>query len=360
MSASVLSTAPRDLVPPSNGRRVLFALGIALIIGALNSLPATAPAAHVTIAHAVVVGIVVVLAFALLERYPARPPSWLARWVLQIIGVVVAVPAGVLLAHSVSMAIDTDVAHAPPQMTGLIVLIVEGLLLAPWIALGALVRQKDALARERALALELARSEMERQALDTRLNLLQAQVAPHFLFNTLANVQALVDSGSPQASVVLRSLVAYLRAAVPRLNESATTLGQELQLVRAYLDLMRMRMPDRLRFELAADDEALALRCPRMTLLTLVENAVRHGIDPSEEGGRIDVEIRRLGDRCRIVVSDDGAGLLAEPRGLGTGLEALRERLQLVFGEAATLKISAREPRGVLAELEIPVREVSA
>jgi LytS/YehU family sensor histidine kinase len=221
------------------------------------------------------------------------------------------------------------------------------------------VRQKEALARERALALELARSEMERQALDTRLNLLQAQVAPHFLFNTLANVQALVDSGSPQASMVLRSLVAYLRAAVPRLNEPATTLGQELELVRAYLELMRMRMPDRLHFELAADDEALDLRCPRMTLLTLVENAVRHGIDPSEEGGRIEVEIRRLGNRCRIVVRDDGAGLLDGRRGLGTGLEALRERLQLVFGEAATLRISARQPRGVLAELEIPLREAA-
>jgi LytS/YehU family sensor histidine kinase len=257
------------------------------------------------------------------------------------------------------MAIDIDAAHAPPQMTGLGVLIVEGLLLAPWIALGALVRQNEALARERALALELAHSEMERQALDTRLYVLQAQVAPHFLFNTLANVQALVDSGSPQASKVLRSLVAYLRAAVPRLNEPATTLGHELELTQAYLDLMRMRMPDRLRFQLAASDAALGLRCPRMTLLTLVENAVRHGIDPSEEGGRIEVEIHRLGDRCRILVSDDGAGLLGERRGLGTGLEALRERLQLMFGEAATLQISPREPRGVLAELEIPVSETS-
>ena len=83
-------------------------------------------------------------------------------------------------------------------------------------------------------------------ALDARLNLLQAQVAPHFLFNTLANVQALVETGSPKAPDVLRSLVAYLRAAVPRLNEPVTTLGQELDLVRAYLELMRMRMPDRL------------------------------------------------------------------------------------------------------------------
>ena len=200
---------------------------------------------------------------------------------------------------------------------------------------------------------------MERLALDSRLNLLQAQVAPHFLFNTLANVQALVDSGSPQASQVLRSLVAYLRAAVPRLNEPATTLGQELELVRAYLDLMRMRIPDRLRFELAADDEALNLRCPPMTLLTLVENAVRHGIDPSEDGGLIEVGIIRKDDHCRIVVRDDGAGLTAGQRGLGTGLEALRERLKLVFGSAATLRISAREPRGVLAELEIPLREAT-
>ncbi len=357
MSAAVLPSAPGGPSSVINWRRLLFAIAIALLFGLANSVPAMAPATHVTVGHAAVVGLMVVLAFSLLERYPARPPSWLSRWVLQIAGVVVAVPAGAIIAHYISMAIDIERAHAPPQMQGLIVLIVEGLLVAPWIALGALVRQKEALAREQALALDLARSEMERQALDARLSLLQAQVAPHFLFNTLANVQALVDSGSPQASAVLRSLVAYLRAAVPQLNEAATSLGQELQLVRAYLDLMRLRMPDRLQFELEADDAALGLRCPPMTLLTLVENAVRHGIDPSEEGGRIEVAVRREGDRCRVAVRDDGAGLQPESRGLGTGLVALRERLQLVFGEAATLRISARQPRGVLAELEFPARE---
>ena len=100
-----------------------------------------------------------------------------------------------------------------------------GVLFAPWIALGAMVRQREAFARHQALAFELERSELERSALDARLRLLQAQVAPHFLFNTLANVQALVDAGSPQASGVLESLIAYLRAAVPRLHEPATTLG---------------------------------------------------------------------------------------------------------------------------------------
>jgi len=229
-----------------------------------------------------------------------------------------------------------------------------GLLLAPWVALAALVRQKDALARHQALAFDLERSELERQALDARLHLLKAQVAPHFLFNTLANVQALVDAGSPQASAVLRSLIAYLRAAVPRLHESATTLGQELQLVTAYLELMHMRMPDRLQFALHIDDAALALRCPPLTLLTLVENAVRHGIDPSEEGGRIDITVQRREDRCIVRVVDTGVGLRPSGNSLGTGLSTLRERLRLIFGDNAELRVSANEPRGVCAELDLP------
>src|SRR5690606_35659554 len=221
--------------------------------------------------------------FGVFERYPPRLPGWLPRWILQLVGVVIAVPAGVLLAHLVSMAVDVELAHERAQVTALIALLVEGLLFGPWIALGAMLRQRDVFARDQALGFDLERSRLERDALDARLRLLQAQVEPHFLFNTLANVQALVDAGSPQASQVLASLVAYLRAAVPRMHEPATTLGQELELVRAYLELMRMRMPDRLDFELRVDPAVNGLHCPPVTLLTLVENAVRHGIDPSED-----------------------------------------------------------------------------
>lgn len=188
------------------------------------------------------------------------------------------------------------------------------------------------------------------------MRLLQAQVAPHFLFNTLANVQALVDAGSPQASTVLRSLT-YLRAAVPRLNEPFTTIARELELVRAYLELMHTRMPDRLQFTLDVDESALELRCPPITLLTLVENAVRHGIDPSEEGGRIDISVGRRRDRCVVRVSDTGAGLNETSSGLGTGLSNLRERLQLAFGGDAQLLASAQHPRGVSAELDFPAQE---
>jgi LytS/YehU family sensor histidine kinase len=239
-------------------------------------------------------------------------------------------------------------------MNGWTHLTFAAILLAPWTALAAIVRQKEAFVRDQKLAFALERSELEREALDARLQLLQAQVAPHFLFNTLANVQALVDAGSPHASAVLRSLTAYLRAVVPLLHEPATTIERELQLVRPYLELMQMRMPDRLQYAMNVDPRALNVRCPPTTVLTLVENAVRHGIDPSEEGGRIDIDIAWIGERCVVLVTDTGAGLHHSVSGLGTGLTALRERLQLVFGDAAHLRLTSGASRGVAAEVDMP------
>ncbi|WP_430391653.1 sensor histidine kinase [Dyella sp. 20L07] len=254
---------------------------------------------------------------------------------------------------------------APPfwidkdRLTGFLTLSIVGVLLGPWVALGALVRQKDALARHQALAFDLERSELERQALDARLHLLQAQVAPHFLFNTLANVQVLVNEGSPLAPAVLRNLIAYLRAAVPRLDQQVTTLGDELELVGAYLELMYMRIPDRLQFTLHVDDATRSLRCPPLTLLTLVENAVRHGIDPSEDGGRIDIHVQRRGNRCMVRVADTGVGLQVDSRSLGTGLANLRERLALAFAGDVSLIVGAQQPHGVIADVQFPAQEVN-
>ncbi|HEX7236554.1 MAG TPA: histidine kinase, partial [Gammaproteobacteria bacterium] len=314
---------------------------------------------QVTMAYAALYALVALLMFGLFEQRPARLPAWLPRWPLQLVGVMFAMPLAFMVVHGPWMAIDYHGSHDQGVMIALAIPLGEGLLFGPWIALGAMVWQRDVFARDQALAFELERSRLERNALDTRLRLLQAQVEPHFLFNTLANVQALVDSGSQQASGVLASLVAYLRAAVPRMHEPATTLGQELELVRAYLELMRMRMPDRLEFALHVDPKANALQCPPVTLLTLVENAVRHGIDPSEEGGRIDIDVRVEGGRCVLRVTDTGVGFTASASGLGTGLSTLRERLQLAFGGEARLRITELEPHGVCAELDLPAREES-
>ncbi|MFC4819013.1 sensor histidine kinase [Dokdonella ginsengisoli] len=338
-------------------RRVAVALGISLVLWSVLVL--VCPPALELPFNAAAIGLGTVFAFGALERWPRRLPPWLPRWMLQVVGTAVAVPVAAVSAFSLFALVPNG---EPPFWHGghllgcFVGMNIAGLLVAPWVALGALVRQREAFAREQALAFDLERSELERQALDARLHLLQAQVAPHFLFNTLANVQALVDAGSPQAPAVLRALIAYLRAAVPRLHEASTTLGQELDLVQAYLELMHMRMPDRLHYAIDVDESVRALSCPPITLLTLVENAVRHGIDPAEDGGRIDIDVHRRGEHCRVRVRDTGVGLHASGGGLGTGLANLRERLRLIFGEAANLRVSEQPPHGVCAELDLPAR----
>jgi glucose-6-phosphate-specific signal transduction histidine kinase len=339
-------------------RRVLSTLIFATLLGLLLSLPSSSPASLV-VGRAWGVGLLAMLAFGLFEQWPARLPTWIPRWILQLMGVVVAMPIGATLAYFLTTGYNFQFFDHDLRRTGMIMLTMIGMLFGPWIALTAMLRQREAFARGQALAFALERSELERQALDARMRLLQSQVQPHFLFNTLANVQALVDAGSPLASNVLRALIAYLRAAVPRLNDPLTSLGQELQLVRAYLDLMHMRMPDRLQYTIDADEAALELRCPPLTLLTLVENAVRHGIDPSEEGGRIEINVRLWGQRCQVRVSDTGVGLQATGQGLGTGLVTLRERLQLAFDGDAQLRLSALEPHGVCAELDFPADRIT-
>jgi hypothetical protein len=331
-------------------RRFGVALAIAVAVGFLL-LNGWRGATSTLFLRTITLGVTTTAAFTLFEAWPRRLPGWIERWVLQVVAVGVIVPVTLTLLYLPSGGAtpfleDSDRMH----------LSFAAILIAPWTALAAVVRQKEAFARHQKLAFALERSELERQGLDARLHLLQAQVAPHFLFNTLANVQALVDAGSPRASPVLGSLIQYLRAAVPLLHEPAATIERELQLVTPYLELMQMRMPDRLQYAMNVDPSALKLRCPPTTLLTLVENAVRHGIDPSEEGGRIDVDVARLGERCVVRVTDTGVGLRSSESGLGTGLTALRERLRLLFGDAAQLRLTSGAERGVTAEVDMPAQ----
>lgn len=339
-------------------RRVRFVLGLCTLFGLLFGLTSKT-AVIIWIARTMIVGMMILLMFGSLERWPRQLPRRLSHWGLQLLGVVVVIPFAAFLAYWVTTGGDPQLDTDKLRLAGYSQLCITALLFAPWIAVGAMIRQRDAAVRDQALAFELEKSQLERQALDTRLRLLQAQVEPHFLFNTLANVQALVDAGSPQASSVLKSLIAYLRAAVPRMHEPGTTLGQELELVRAYLELMQMRIPDRLQFALHIEPTANALQCPPMTLLTLVENAVRHGIDPREDGGRIDVDVWLRDGRCHVRVTDTGVGLQSKTGGLGTGLSTLRERMQLAFGGDAQLQLTEVQPHGVCAELEFPARQES-
>jgi signal transduction histidine kinase len=320
---------------------LIFGLVMGLCNGSRTSLPGD-------VLRTLIVGTAILLVFGWLEHKPRRMPKWLPRTVLRLVGIVVVIPIATKFAFVIT---GGGPPHAVHMLLGV------AILFAPWIAIGTILRQRDAFAREQALEFELQRSEFERRESDARMRLLQAQIEPHFLFNTLANVQALVDSGSPQASKVLTHLVAYLRAAVPRMHSQTTTLENEVDLARSYLELMQMRMPDRLQYAIHLDPAATRLQCPPMTLLTLVENSVRHGIDPGEAGGRIDADIWIRDDRCVIRVKDTGVGLKTKSRGLGTGLSTLRERLKLAFGGDAQLTLTEIEPHGVCAEISIPKRE---
>jgi signal transduction histidine kinase len=355
MSEVTTAARPVGLIAKTS-RRVAVALTMSIVVGLLMLTTWVGSPASLFL-RTIILGLSATTAFALFEVWPGRLPRWLQRWALQVVAVGVFMPVTTVLIYVLSTPHG-----APPfwetrsRMDGWAHLTFAGLLLAPWTALAAIVRQKEAFARDQKLAFALERSELERQALDARLHLLQAQVAPHFLFNTLANVQALVDAGSPHASAVLRSLTAYLRAAVPLLHEPVATIERELQLVRPYLELMQMRMPDRLQYAINVDPAALNVLCPPTAVLTLVENAVRHGIDPGEEGGRIDIDVERRGERCVIRVTDTGVGLDQPGSGLGTGLTTLRERLRLLFGDAAQLRLTSGDPRGVAVEIDLPAQ----
>jgi signal transduction histidine kinase len=330
-------------------RGVAWAVSSALI-GAMLLNPIFEIPFPVLLGRTVFVALTVLLAFG-----AARHWRWglMPQWVAQTIAVGVTAPVATGLMYWLASGGDwLAFVGDPGRVTGFAFISVSALVIGLVLGLGTLLREREAQARNLALAFELEREQLERAAVDARLALLTAQIEPHFLFNTLANVQALVESGSPQAAAVLRSLIAYLRAALPRLHEAGLpSLADELALVRAYLELMHMRLPDRLRFEIDIAAELMALRFPPMALLTLVENAVRHGIDPSEDGGTICVggQFDDQG-RVRLWVADSGVGI-AESTRTGTGLANLRGRLQGLFGASAQLDLSEQSPSGVRAEI---------
>ncbi len=200
-----------------------------------------------------------------------------------------------------------------------------------------------------------------RQLMEARLQALQAQVEPHFLYNTLANVQALTEVDPPAANKMVGHLIEYLRAALPKMRETSSTVGQEVELARAYLNILKMRMGERLDFAISVPDELSNVPFPPLMLPSLVENAVKHGLEPVREGGRIDVVAEKVGERFRIVVKDTGRGLSANgttsanaETGGGVGLSNIRERLLALYGETAKLTLESNEPKGVIATIEIP------
>jgi hypothetical protein len=194
---------------------------------------------------------------------------------------------------------------------------------------------------------------MSRQVTEAKLAALQAQVEPHFLYNTLASVQALTEVDPQKAHDMTGHLIQYLRNALPKMRESVSTVGQEVELVRAYLNILQMRMGKRLAFDIEVAPGLGESPFPPLMLPSLVENAIKHGLEPQREGGRVSISIAAVDGPIRAVVADTGRGF-GETVGAGVGLANIRERLAALYGDAAHLTLEANEPQGVKATIEIP------
>ncbi len=194
----------------------------------------------------------------------------------------------------------------------------------------------------------------EKELTVAKLSLLHAQVEPHFLYNTLASAQLLTRSDPPRADEMLGHLIQYLRRSLPSADNELSTLGAELERALAYLEILKIRMGSRLAVQVDVPENLRTTPLPAMVLQTLVENAIKHGLEPRTGGGTVWIRARRSDDVVAVTVADDGDGFNTKNSGTGIGLKNVRERLRLLYGAAAALSVVANFPSGVAATISVP------
>jgi Histidine kinase/Histidine kinase-, DNA gyrase B-, and HSP90-like ATPase len=213
-----------------------------------------------------------------------------------------------------------------------------------------------------AQAAENAESEaLKRQVIEARMAAMQAQVEPHFLFNTLASIDHLIEVDPPRASQMQKNLIALLRASMPTMREANATatrdLGRELAVIRPYLEILKMRMEERLQTEIDVPEGLLSAEFPPMMIQGLVENAIKHGLEPKAEGGSLKVKAEIVHGKLAVTVADTGLGFgRAATSGTGVGLANIRERLQLLHGSKASVTVTENQPSGTVVTITVPYR----
>jgi sensor histidine kinase YesM len=238
--------------------------------------------------------------------------------------------------------------------------LIAGVVYASLLLIVLFVRRRTLQKRNEELQRQTEQERTARQLADARLKLMQAQVEPHFLFNTLASVQQLAEGKAPEAAALTRELIAFLRAGLAGLRGDTTTLEREFTMAAAFLAIMKTRMGDRLSYDIDLPVGLGNRVIPPAMLISLVENAIKHGLEPSTSGGALWVGAREVsGDDTTtlvIEVRDTGLGLgagVSSTVGGGVGLANVRERLAAIFGERARLQIEENSPHGVIAMIEI-------
>ncbi|MDK6076756.1 sensor histidine kinase [Massilia varians] len=237
------------------------------------------------------------------------------------------------------------------------VALIGALAAVPLIVLALYRRRQNAALMEQ-LQRDAERERLARELSESQLRMLRAQIEPHFLFNTLGAVQQLAADGAPRAAALTADLIAFLRASFSDMRCEQVSLRSEFATIESYLRVMQARMGARLRFEMSLPDALGSCEVPSMIVLTLVENAIKHGIEPALRGGEIHIGAEAQDTGIRIRVRDSGVGMSDTP-GNGAGLDNVRRRLQLAYGDAARLVLREAEP-GLSAELHVPAPKEAA
>ena len=207
-------------------------------------------------------------------------------------------------------------------------------------------------------AAEIERAHTAKRTLESRLQAMQARVEPQFLFNTLTQVRELYRASTARGEGMLDELIAYLRAAMPKMRDTSSTVGQELDLVRAYLGIVRLRLGERLAFDVEAPERAADARMPPMMLLPLVDHAIARGLAATDAIGSIRIRTGIADERLRVEIADTGVGFL--PANEDDGLAGIRERLSALYGSDASLVLQGTNASPTEAVLEIPYETPAA
>ena len=295
-----------------------------------------------------------VCSMALFLLWLFKPRKWL--WLFLIVfmaiggGAVAGMQIGVFLVHHI---LGVELSW---PLEGLLRTLVMAMLFSSgafyfFISRSRLKKRGEMIEEEKA-----RRVEVEKEALEAKLRMLQAQIEPHFLFNTLSNVVSLIDTDPSRGKAMLLDLTKYLRTSLSRTLPEKTTLAQELDMIASYLNIQKIRMGERLNFKIDVPDALLSKVFPPMLLQPLVENAVKHGLEPKIEGG--DIFIRGASDQqgLRLEVTDTGLGFSSVNAG-GVGMANVHDRLALLFGDRAKLVIEENAPSGVKVIIEVPLHD---
>ena len=276
-----------------------------------------------------------------------------ARPVYQAILVAVALVAGTVIGSYLGLAISGLSSSELFEEHGLFQLLFLGIMFGSIITYIFSSRERIAATEARIQEEKIKRLTSEKKAAEATLRLLQAQVEPHFLFNTLSNVLSLLDTNPERGKSMLVDFIHYLRASLSKIREEQATLGQEMEMIRAYLSIFKVRMGDRLNYKIDLPQHLEAVSFPPMLIQPLVENAIKHGLEPKVDGGEILISGMEKDGLLRLEVADTGNGF-KEERNSGLGLSNIRERLQSLYGKSGRLNLEENQPHGLKATIEVP------